>query len=125
MFSTPLTSRPGSSSNHQAITSLLAQSSSEIIDPSAKYSLLFNSIIFELHYCGVCAVLFDLTVLGCTGWSRRIWIFFFKFIIGPFDRMSRDQIKSIRADVEEYCSALCCALIVYANLALSVLSGSP
>ena len=51
--------------------------------------------------------------------------FFFKFIIGPFDRMSRDQIKSIRADVEEYCSALCCALIVYANLALSVLLGSP
>lgn len=43
----------------------------------------------------------------------------------PFDRMSHDQIKSIRADVEEYCSVLCYALIVQPNLALSVLSDLP
>lgn len=32
--------------------------------------------------------------------------------------MRRDQIKSIRADVEEYYSALCC-VVVYADHALS------
>ena len=46
------------------------------IDPSAKYILSFFLIAFAPHYCGVCVVLFDLTVLGCTGWSRRIRIFF-------------------------------------------------
>jgi hypothetical protein len=33
--------------------------------------------------------------------------------------MRRDQIKSIRADVEEYYSALCCVVLVYADHALS------
>jgi len=35
--------------------------------------------------------------------------------------MSRDQIKSIRADVEEYCSVLCYVVLVYADHALSEL----
>lgn len=92
-----------------------------------KYSLFLNSIRTTLLW-SFCVVLFDLTVLlesldvqaGVDAYAC-----FSNLLLVPFDRMSHDQIKSIRADVEEYCSVLCYALIVQPNLALSVLSDLP
>lgn len=117
MLSTPLTPCFGSSINPSPL--YLHNLHPSIIFARYIYSLLVH--LFA-NYCGVCVVLFDLTtvLLDVQAGVDAKLVFLVCLLFGPFDLMSRDQIKSIRADVEAYCSVfLFLYVLIYADIASS------